>query len=39
MYFRNYGLPNMWLNRCLKSPVPEDTSTGKMVRGANNVET
>ena len=21
MYFRNYGLPKTWLDRCLKSPV------------------
>ena len=33
MYFRNYGLRNMWLDKCLKSPVSEDHWTGNMVKG------
>ena len=25
MYFRNYGLRKTWLDKCLKSPVTEDS--------------
>ena len=32
MYFRNYGLQNTWLDKCLKSPVSEDTSKSNMVK-------
>ena len=31
MYFRNYGLQKTWLDKCLKSPISEDTSTGNML--------
>ena len=31
MYFRNYGLPNTWLDQCLKSPVSEDPTKSNMV--------
>ena len=31
MYFRNYGLRKTWLEKCLRSPVSEDPSTGNMV--------
>ena len=30
MYFPNYGLGNMWLDNCVKSPVSEDPSRNKM---------
>ena len=30
MYLRKYRLRKMWLNNCLKSPVSEDPSTGKI---------
>ena len=33
MYFRPYGLRKTWLDKCLKSPVSEDPSTSKMVKG------
>ena len=36
MCFRNYGLRNTWLNKCLKSPVSEDPSTSNMVSGTKN---
>ena len=32
MYFRNYGLQKT-LQKCVKGPVAEDPSTGKMVNG------
>ena len=38
MYFRNYGLRNMWLNKPLKSPISEDPSTTNKIRGPNTVE-
>ena len=31
MYFRNYGLPETWLEQCLKSPVSEDPTKSNMV--------
>ena len=31
MYFRNYGLPKTCLNKCLKNPVLEETSSSGMV--------
>ena len=31
MYFRNYGLPNSWLDQCVKSPVLDDPSKSHMV--------
>ena len=31
MYFRNYGLPKRWLDKCLKIPVSDDLSTSNMV--------
>ena len=31
MYFQNYGFRKTWLDKCLKSPVLEDLSTGNMV--------
>ena len=37
MYFRNYGLQNTWLDKCLKSPVSEDTSKSKYGKRAENV--
>ena len=30
MYFRNYGLRNTWLDKCLKSPVSGDHLTGQV---------
>ena len=33
MYFRNYRLPNTWLDTCLKIPNPEHCSTVNMVKG------
>ena len=30
MYFRNCGLQKTWLDKCLKSHVSEDPSTGNM---------
>ena len=31
MYFGNYGLPKIWLDQYLKSPVSEDPSKRNMV--------
>ena len=31
MYFRNYGLPKTWLDKCLKSPVSEYPTKSNMV--------
>ena len=31
MYFRNYGLPNTWLDQSLKSPFSEDPTKSNMV--------
>ena len=33
MLFSNYRLQKTWLDKCLKSPVSEDTSTSDMVNG------
>ena len=33
MYFRNYGLQNTCLDKCLKSPVSEHSSTVNMLQG------
>ena len=33
MYFRNYGLENPRLDKCLKIPVSEDPSKSSMVNG------
>ena len=38
MHFRTYGLRTRWLDKCLKSPVSEDPSTGNMVNGPNTVQ-
>ena len=35
MYFRKYGRRKTWLNKCLKSPVSEDPSTGNLVNELN----
>ena len=34
MYFRKYGLPKIWLDQCLKSPVSEDPSKSNMVNAS-----
>ena len=34
MYFRSYGLRKTWLDKCLKSPVSEDHSTGNVLNGS-----
>ena len=31
MYFANYRLPKMWLDKCIGIPVPEDPSTSNLV--------
>ena len=31
MYFRNSGLPERWLDQCLKSPISEHPSKSNMV--------
>ena len=31
MNFASYGLPNPWLDKCVKSPASEDRSKCKMV--------
>ena len=31
MFFRNYGLRKMWLDKCLESLVSEDSSRGDIV--------
>ena len=31
MYFRNYGLRNTWLDKCLKSPASEYPLTSNIV--------
>ena len=31
MYFWTDGLRKMWLDKCIKKPVSEDTSTSNMV--------
>ena len=33
MYFRNYGLWNTRLDKCLESPVSEEPLTSNMVNG------
>ena len=33
MYFQNYRLRKMWLDKCLKSPVSEDRSKNSMEKG------
>ena len=33
MYFRKYRLRKTWLDKCLKSRVPEDPSTDNMANG------
>ena len=33
MYFRNYGLPKTWLDKCLKSAVSDDPSTDNTANG------
>ena len=38
MYFRNYWLRKMWLDKCLKIPVWEDPSKGNMLNGTKYVE-
>ena len=32
--FRNYGLPNTWLDNCLERIVSEDCSSDNMVNGS-----
>ena len=34
MYFRKYWLPKIWLDKCLKSPVSEDSETNNMPNGS-----
>ena len=34
MYFRTYGLRNMWLDKCLKIQVSKDSFTRSMVNGS-----
>ena len=34
MYFRNYGLPNTWLDQCVKSLVSEDPTKSNMVNAS-----
>ena len=34
MYFQNYGLHNMCLDRCLKSPVSRQSSTVNKLNGS-----
>ena len=36
MHFRNYGFPKTWLDKCIKSPNSEATSTSNMGNGSNN---
>ena len=31
MYFQNYRLGKTWLDKCLKSPISENTLTGNVV--------
>ena len=38
MYIRNYLLRNTWLNKCLKTPVSQQRSTGLMLKGPNTAE-
>ena len=38
MYFGNYGLPEAWLDQCLKSPFSEDPSKSNMVNAPNVVQ-
>ena len=33
MYFRIYGLGKPWLDKCVKSPVSEDSCKSSMVNG------
>ena len=33
MCIRTYGLPNAWLDNCLKSPVSDDPATSRIVNG------
>ena len=37
MYFRNYGLRNTWLHKCVESPVSVDPLTGNVVNGPKNL--
>ena len=34
MYFRKYWLPKIWLDKCLKSRVSEDSETKNMANGS-----
>ena len=34
MYFRKYWLPNIWSDKCLKSPVSEDSETSNMANSS-----
>ena len=34
MYWQNYGLRKVWLDRCLKSLVSDDLTTSHTVNGA-----
>ena len=38
MYFRNYRLQKLWLDKCLKSPVSEQHSTVNILNGPNTAE-
>ena len=33
MYFRNFGLPKTWLDKCLKPPVSQYHSRVDMLKG------
>ena len=36
MFFWSYGLQQTWLDKSLKTPVPEDRSTSNMINGPKN---
>ena len=38
MYFRNYALQKICLNKCLKNTISEDTWVSGMVKGTNTGE-
>ena len=37
MCFRNYGLRKKWFDKCLKTPVSDQTSTSNMVKGPKHI--
>ena len=38
MYLRNYGLPETWLDKYLKTHALDDPLTSNIVNGTNTVE-